>query len=117
MPDSIFSVVDFPAPFGPMNATRSPGSTDSEIASTARTSSCRGAIRSRMRPPTEAAPGRATRKLLVSPTSWIAGADRMAAYLAAGAPGAAANETARLEIDRKSKTPFRKLRKGALINE
>jgi hypothetical protein len=39
------------------------------------------------------------------------------AYLAAGAPGARANETARLEIYRKSKTPFRKLRKGALMNE
>jgi hypothetical protein len=35
MPVSILIVVDFPAPFGPMNATRSPGFTEKEIPFTA----------------------------------------------------------------------------------
>ena len=30
MPASIFSVVDLPAPFGPMNATRSPGAIEND---------------------------------------------------------------------------------------
>ncbi len=37
-PESIFSVVVFPAPFGPRNATISPGCTSKETSSTARTS-------------------------------------------------------------------------------
>ena len=38
-PASILSVVVFPAPFGPRNPTRSPGSISKSIPSTARTSS------------------------------------------------------------------------------
>ena len=35
MPASIFSVVDLPAPLGPMNATRSPGAIENDSSSTA----------------------------------------------------------------------------------
>jgi hypothetical protein len=42
MPVSIFSVVDFPAPFGPMKATRSPGAIEKEIPATAGTASAGG---------------------------------------------------------------------------
>jgi hypothetical protein len=46
MPESSLSVVDLPAPFGPMKATRSPRSIENETRSTAITASVCGANRS-----------------------------------------------------------------------
>ena len=45
MPASILIVVDLPAPFGPTNATRSPGSIRNDTPSTATTSRVGGRTR------------------------------------------------------------------------
>src|SRR5436305_1075537 len=68
MPVSILIVVDLPAPFGPRNATSSPGSTTNDTPSTAATSRVSGRSSPRSpRPPTRAW------KTFLSPSTTIAG--------------------------------------------
>ena len=78
MPASIFSVVDFPAPFGPMNATRSPGAIENDSLSTADTVCVSRLNRSRTRAPTPVLRTRRTRNDLDSWFSSTAAAGGMA---------------------------------------
>src|SRR5476649_818746 len=105
MPVSIFSVVDLPAPLGPMKATRSPRAIAKERSRTAVTCAV-GAGRSlapRRRHPVARADR--TRKLLLSPSTVIAGMIHILSF------GDACRGARRLQ---KQKRP-RRLRRGPWV--
>src|SRR5262245_67807 len=105
MPARIFSVGDLPAPFGPMNATRSPGSIENESRSTASTVWVSGRTRSRTRAAMPPRRGRRTRNDF---DSWLS------STAATGVVGGMATRSVAPRSPGKAKRPPGGFRKGVI---